>query len=91
MYRHVCTLIYLYVHGIDMYIHSTDMIYRHGLHSCTGTNMFVHGTEISVPFCQIQIYLYRFAKSCPGGQDSIWAADAAGSILRLLRPARSHH
>ncbi len=56
LYRHVCTITYLYVHGIIMYI---PCIYR-----------FYIPVQGQKCLYMVQTCLYRFAKSCPGGQDS---------------------
>ncbi len=56
IYRHICTITYLYVHGINMYIHG---IYR-----------FYIPVQVQTCLYMVQTCLYRFAKSCPGGQDS---------------------
>jgi hypothetical protein len=56
LYRHVCTITFLYIHGINMYIPCT---YR-----------FYIPVQVQTCLYMVQTCLYRFAKSCPGGQDS---------------------
>ncbi len=58
LYRHVCTITYLYVHGINMYIPCIYWVY----------------IPVHVQTClyMVQTCLYSSAKSCPGGQDSRW-------------------
>jgi hypothetical protein len=58
LYRHVCTITYLYVHGKNMYI---PCIYR-----------FYIPVQGQTCLYMVQTCLYRIAKSCPGGQDSRW-------------------
>ncbi len=56
LFRHICTITYLYVHGINMYI---PRRYR-----------FYIPVQGQTCLYMVQTCLYRFAKSCPGGQDS---------------------
>ncbi len=80
LYRHVCTITYLYVYGINMYI---PCIYRFYIRVQGQTCLYM-----------VQTCLYRFAKSesCPGGQDSRWMpVGTGGAGMGGVQVGARHH
>jgi hypothetical protein len=68
---HVCTSMYIYVHVHRMYIH---------VYTCTYFHKHVHTC-----LYHVQSLMYRFADSCPCGQDSRCRAEVLRLGASLLR------
>ena len=64
------TFRYIHVHGTDMYVHVCDFM-----------NMCEH---VHTCLYHVQTRMYRFAQSCPGGQDSRCAPGRSRTLMKMM-------
>ena len=84
MYRHVCTVnihiytsTYVQLHILCTWYKQVQIWYVQVQPSCTGKNMSVHGSDMSLPFCQI----------LPGfGKNLCWYVLVCTILMFLVRP-----
>ncbi len=88
IYIHVQTRMYNDIFVCTWYKHTW---YVQVLHSCTGTNMYVHGTDMSVPFCQILSRWSEFQMLGPFSQfSSAWQSSTVRPPRRGLPLPQFH-
>ncbi len=87
IYINVQTRLYNYIFVYTWYkpVHTW---YVQVLHSCAGTNMSVHGKDMSVPFCQI---LSRWSEFQMFASEGGFLATGGGQMMEYFLSGHLHH